>query len=394
MPMIRKAKGIYALYKGKPKKSIRNSEITGYYINYRNSQGKPIKERVEATTIAEAQVLLKQRIVERDRTLEENPTAKSMSFKKETISTIAAKYFDTRGNTNGRKDRMSYEKHLDDQVGEAKLIRPMDVKLLQNKLSAKGLANKTVNTYTDMLRTILNFGVNNGFLRGDAYIMKAYKKLDVDNIVEKYLNPNQVREMFEKALWSDKRLRGETEPLDYEIPYQKYRLQFYLKTLYYTGQRPISVLRLQKKDVIGNQVEGYKINIISVKKQRQHYVPVSSEYISDLLKYIQPLQPNDYIFHSERTPSERTPSKPITTYTMIEQGKPLFNHYNQGLSFKEDRKYWVSFYTMRHSAATNILASTGSEKYAGTLLNHSDPRMTQRYVKVLDSAMQEAVDGL
>ena len=91
MPLIRKAKGVYALYKGKPKKSIRHNEITGYYINYRDSQGKPIKERVEATTVAEAQLLLKQRIVERDRVRAENPTAKPMSFKKETITSLAAK---------------------------------------------------------------------------------------------------------------------------------------------------------------------------------------------------------------------------------------------------------------------------------------------------------------
>ena len=317
-------------------------------------------------------------------------------FKKETISSIADKYFSTRDNKSGRKDKMSYAKHLHDEVGELKFIRPMDIKLLQNKLSAKGLANKTVNTYTDMLRTILNFGVNNGFLKLDTYIMKSYAKLNVDNIVEKYLNPNQVRELFEKSLWSDKELFHGTSDLNdrYTIPYQKLRLHFYLKTLYYTGQRPISVLRLQKKDIQRTEDGTYRINIITVKKQRQHYVPVSEAYIKDLLAWIEPLRQDDYLFHSERTPSEIIPSKPITSYTMIEQGKPLFNHYNQGLNFKRDRKHWTSFYTMRHSAATNILAATGSEKYAGTLLNHSDPRMTQRYVKVMDSAMQKAVDGL
>ena len=385
MPLIKKAKGIYALYRGKPKKSIRTSEVVGYYINYRNSQGKPVKERVDAQTIAEAQVMLKQRIVERDNANEEGRTAIT---KRETVASIADKYFSTRDNANGRKDKMSYHKHLDEEVGELKMIKPMDVKILQQHLLSKGLSNKTVNTYLDMLRTILNFGVNNGFLRGDSYVMKAYDKLAVDNMVEKYLSPSEVRDMFEKALWSDKRLKGEEEG-DYDAPYQKHRLQMYLKTLYYTGQRPISVLRLQKRDIIQNSDGSYKINIVSVKKQKQHYVPVSSVFISTLLSHIELMRPTDYLFHAEHTPS-----KPITTYTMIEQGKPLFNHYNQGLDYKEDRKQWVSFYTMRHSAATNILSATGSEKYAGTLLNHSDPRMTKRYTKVLDSAMQEAVNGL
>ncbi len=67
MPLIRKAKGIYGLYRGNTKKTVRSSEIVGYYINYRDENGNPIKERVEASTIAEAQLALKQRIVERDR---------------------------------------------------------------------------------------------------------------------------------------------------------------------------------------------------------------------------------------------------------------------------------------------------------------------------------------
>jgi integrase len=154
--------------------------------------------------------------------------------------------------------------------------------------------------------------------------------------------------------------------------------------LYYTGQRPISILRLQAKDIQGNAID-----VAPVKKQDRHRIPISEHLMDDLMAWVKKLNPNDYLFHSENTPS-----KPINRFTMIEQGKPLFDHYNQGLDFKTDRKHWVSFYTMRHSAATNILAATGSEKYAGELLNHSDPKMTKRYAKVLKDKMQGAVDGL
>ena len=108
MPLIRKAKGVYALYKGKPKKSIRNSEITGLYINYRDEHGKPVKERVDADTVAEAQLILKQRIVERDRI--KDGQRKSLSSR-ETISTIAAKYFSTRSK-NVVKDQASFNRHI------------------------------------------------------------------------------------------------------------------------------------------------------------------------------------------------------------------------------------------------------------------------------------------
>jgi integrase len=220
--------------------------------------------------------------------------------------------------------------------------------------------------------------------------MKDYEKLEVDNIVEKFLSPSEARELFTKALLPDKVLTGEvTHMPDYEPTYAKRRLEFLLKMLYYTGQRPISILKLQKKDIMHNSKDGWRIRIDPVKKQKQHYIPIAKDLYDNLMKWIAPLQPDHYLFHPEFSPS-----KQISKHTIVTQGKALFSSYNKGKNFKEDRKEWVSFYTLRHSAATNILAATGSLKLAGTLLNHSNPKMTERYAKVLDSAVQGAVDGL
>ena len=220
--------------------------------------------------------------------------------------------------------------------------------------------------------------------------MKDYEKLDVDNIVEKFLSPSEVRRLFDKALLPDKVLTGEVEGIpNYEPTYAKKRLQFLLKMLYYTGQRPISVLKLQKKDITHNPKDGWRIHIDPVKKQKQHHIPIAKDLFDDLMKWIAPLDPDHYLFHPEYSPS-----KQISKHTIVTQGKALFGSYNKGKDFKDDRKEWVSFYTLRHSAATNILAATGSLKLAGTLLNHSNSQMTERYAKVLDSAIQGAVDGL
>ncbi len=64
------------------------------------------------------------------------------------------------------------------------------------------------------------------------------------------------------------------------------------------------------------------------------------------------------------------------------------------IAYKAQRKKWVSLYTLRHSAATNILASTGSLESAGAVLNHSDSRITQRYAKTRNEKKSEAVDAL
>ena len=389
MPLIRLAKGVYGLYRGKKKKNVGKAEIVGYYIGYRNEEGRPVKEPVNAGNIAEASLMLKQRIVERDRIKNDNMIKKaSLAKGKVTISRIAEEYFKTR--RNAKCDRNIFRNHLAKAVGDMRHLRPMDVTRLQNHLLSQGLSPKSVNNYTDLLRTILRFGIKNNLIDKDTYAMHRYKKMEVDNIVEKFLSPEEVRELFSKALLPDKVLGGEIDDNTvYEPSFAKKRLQFLLKMLYYTGQRPISVLRLQKRDITYDTKNGWKIDIAPVKKQKKHSIPIAKDLFEDLMDWIKPLEPDHYLFHPELSPS-----KQISKHTIVTQGKALFNSYNKGKDFKKDRKEWITFYTLRHSAATNILASTGSLKLAGTLLNHSSAKMTERYAKVLDSAIQGAVDGL
>jgi integrase len=63
-------------------------------------------------------------------------------------------------------------------------------------------------------------------------------------------------------------------------------------------------------------------------------------------------------------------------------------------AYKIHRKQWASLYSLRHSSATAILAGTGNIAVAGQVLNHSDPRMTQRYAKILDKQKESAIGVL
>ncbi len=54
----------------------------------------------------------------------------------------------------------------------------------------------------------------------------------------------------------------------------------------------------------------------------------------------------------------------------------------------------TSFYTIRHSAATNILRATKDIYLVKEILNHSDIKMTERYAKLAEDAKQGGLDEL
>ncbi len=393
MPLhrIKKHKGVYGLYRGKAKKVVRDAEITAYYINYRDETGKPIKERTEAATAAEAELLLKQRIIKRDRNKEDEIIDKKSKVRgKINIGQIANEYFDTLEDKTANRSKNHFNRDLS-TVAKLKRVREMDVKKLKKMLQKRELAPKTINNATDLLRTIIRFGVKNDFLDKDSYKLESYTKLPVDNISTVYLEPDEVRELFKRSLLPDRVLKGEVaQPEENYIPtYTKTRTNMILKTLYFTAQRPKSVLQLRKKDISHDTKDGWKIHIAPIKSQPAHDVPIAKDLLDDLLKWTEKLEPDHYIFHPHNKPLEQ-----LSHFTVIEQCKPLFKSMNAGKSFKDDRKTWISLYVLRHSAATNIMATTGSLALAGKLLNHQDSRTTKRYAKVVDALVKGAVDDL
>jgi len=382
----KKYKGVYELLN-------KDGLITGYYVNYCDLDGKSRKVRSEASNADDASSELRAITSKLNKTRNTKTKADTLlKLGNGSITTIADKYFATlNGDVNAacssggtaKKSKSRFDLYLG-SIHNKKTIKSEDVKLIQKELQSRGLANKTVNDATDLLRSILNFALDNGYISKDSYVMRKYKKLTVDNnmSVESVLDPTQVRGMFELSLLTQEQHK---DPSDYYEPsYAKKRLQFFLKMLYFTGQRPKSILQLQKQD-IGEDT----ITIASIKKQGKHYVTIADSLADDLTEWIQELDPSDYLFGSEK---DKT--KPISSDSMSDTSKYLFSLYNVGKDFKTNRDTWISFYTLRHSAATNVLAATGNMEAAQELLNHSSSKMTKRYAKLLKADKKRAVNVL
>ena len=374
---LKKYKGIYELYKKTTNK------ITGYYVSYRGADGIAVKHKVEADSKDEALEKLNQIKAQVKRDKHKLEQGGVIANAKMTINDLASEFFeDKKDNANTSKDISTYNKHIKNGLGKLKAsdLMPKHIIRLQSTLSDT-LSPKSVNNITDKLRSIMRYGIANIYIPTSSYKLDGYKKLQVDNIAEFVFTPDEVREL----------ITGIEKP----------RTKLFIAMAYFTAQRPESLLRLQVKNI----QDGF-LHFSAIKKQKSHKVAIHPELKVLLDEWINDLDNEDYIFYG------RLGKHKAIAYTVLQTSvKHLFEPYNEryylrdGMSrdeikkakaeaYKVHRKQWASLYSLRHSSATAILAGTGNIAVAGQVLNHSDPRMTQRYAKILDKQKESAIGVL
>ena len=352
----KKYSGIYEYYRS----SDPDKATTAYYINYRNADNKPIKEKADgASTPEEAVIILKQKLNQRKL----HPIASMTS--KLTLEEYAAEYFEKRTTKNNDNERGQFDKHINDPLLTKRLQRidENDMEDLQRQLSASGLAPKTVNNIVSLVISMLNKAFNDKLL---SQPLRKLKKLEVDNVRHRVLSEAEVKKLLESAT----------------VP----KIKMFIELLYYTAQRPQSILDLQRKDI---DTEAGTVFIGAIKKSKSHKIPVSGTLASMLYEWIEDLEPDDYLIHPDRDPK-----KPLSRKASYDQTKKLFVPFNKGLKKVDDALQWASLYTIRHTSLTRLYEKTQDIYLTQKIANHSDVRMTQRYAKTSDSLKRNAMDLL
>ena len=359
---LKKFKGIYEYYRT----SDHDKTTVAYYISVRNTQGKPVKIKVNATTAEEAVIELA-----RYKHLRKSEPV-SVRKGNKSLNEVAIGFFGGRSTANNKKDERRYTLHIKPCLGSIKVskIDASSLEHLQSYLKDLrvpasrrkdapliGLSNKSINNSTDLAYNIMQYA-----FKKDAHeIDVRIEKLTIDNARQRVFSPEEIDAILTST-------EGETK--------------VFLALMYYTAQRPESILNLQKKHIINS-----RILIKAIKKQKSHTVPISKKLAEILMPWIEGLKPNDYIVTKD--------NKPIPYQTMSGRVSKLFGKlFNQDLDYKEDSKIWASMYTLRHTSLTNIYANTGDIKMAQTIANHSSSKMTERYTKTGDEQKRNAVDGL
>jgi len=358
-------KGIYEYYRA----SDADKATMAYYISVRDADGKPKKIKTDAKTPAEARVALAQYKSQRvTKTLDTKTEVTATT----TLDELAQIFFDQRKTLNNVRDQRKYELHISPLVGKVKIhqLEKKHMQQLQEQLQVKEIpltqkstkmilpSNKTVNTITDLLYFIMNWAFAENYIT--APIPKI-KKLSVDNARDRVLNAAEVQSIFDN-------LEGQYLMI--------------VQIMYYTGIRPESAIRLKVSDV----VDGH-LHIASIKDQAPHKVPISSKLSTVLIPFIAELDKDDYIVSQSAEPAY---------YNTIQKkiGRLFKKLFNEGLDAKADAKKWVSLYTLRHTAFTNLYKHTKDIYLIQKIANHSDIRMTERYSKVDDDTKISAMEGL
>ncbi len=361
---LKKFKGIYEYYKA----SDHDKTTIAYYISVRDAEGKPKKIKTSATTAEEAVTALAHYKATRKTT----PVAQNHRL---TLSDLAEKFFNERTTSNNAKEQRMFKLHIQPVLG-SKLISKVttgDIKRLQKHLEKKQvpssikkdaplmlMSNKSINNITDIASMIMNWAQDpdQGYLPDQK---REIKKLPVDNERSRTFSEKEINLIFDSTE-SDTRI--------------------FIMLMYYTAQRPESILRLQKKHIVNGS-----IHISSIKKQSSHKVPISDKLEQILSPWIKDLKANDFII---------TKSKKRMPYqTMSGRVSKLFKEkFNKDLNYKQDSKQWASLYTLRHTALTNIYENTEDIYAAQSIANHSSVQMTQRYAKKSEQLKRNAVKGL
>ena len=350
----KKYSGIYEYYRTKdPDKST-----VAYYVNYRNADNKPVKEKVEASTPEEAVIILKQKL--NQRVTEPNVVMNS----KVTFKDYADNFFKKRTTKNNDNDLKKFNKHISDELLSKKIqkVDESDLENLQIQL-IKSLAPKTVNDIVSLVLTILNKAFNEKVL---SIPLRKVIKLEVDNARQRVFSKKEVDYLLETPT--------------------TLKIKMFMELAYYTAQRPQSILELQRKDI---DRESGTILIKAIKKSKSHKIPISSKLAKSLYEWIEDMEADDYLIH----PNDSS-KRPLTRKSLYDQTKHLFVPLNKGLDKASDSLQWASMYILRHTALTNLYRNTGDIYLTQKIANHSDVRMTQRYAKASDQLKLDALDML
>ncbi len=281
-----------------------------------------------------------------------------------------------------------YQRAEDDtsmSVGEV-IIKDLDPNVLMRLITAlerKSLSAKTVATIMNLFKAITNHAISEGYIVRNPFLYKKAKVEVPKEDRKRLFTADERKAIFIQTRYDITKLNKDGE----QVKQRGKKVNLYtgdkrvfmlFKLLYFTGQRPKSIIGLRVKDV---DLKQRQISIDSIKEQSGTFVPISDKLAPLLRLWIKDQDQNTRLFDIE-----------YETFQMKTQR--VFAKYNKGLDYKADRYRWASMYSFRHTSATVMLAKTGNIKTVQTVLNHSDPKVTAIYAKLLQDAKMEGVNVL
>lgn len=370
MKMIKSKKhtGVY-------QKTLSNGDIS-YYYSYKDLDGKKIWKCVgkKSNGFSERDAVAQRRKVLAEVSYSDEPLYIKKRKQKEviTVRQLAEKYFDEKSDIKNHRDAyLKYINKIDPVFGEKNInhLTSDEVESFKKKLVKEGYRNASVNYYLAQLRAIINYAIEKDVIDISNPCSKV-KLLKLNNARQRILSKEEIDLLLGSLM-------------------QNPKAYLFALIAIATGARPKAILNLKRKDI---DMGYHKISFMELKKNTKYSVGIHEKLKLTLYDWIKDLKPNEYLFFRE---SPKIDKNVHITHTSIRNKiQPVMNElFNEGLE-PNDRINKVSLYTLRHSFGS-LLSSSGANAFViKELMNHSDIKMTDRYVKVQQAASQKYIDAI
>ena len=295
---------------------------------------------------------------------EEVQTAKEIRTEKQRhnkiIGEIAKAYFDSEKGREAKgrgTDLNRYAKHLAAPFAEKTIdtFCPLDVDRLKRSMVVHAPA--TVANTLELLRRIINYGIEHKLCPKPSFIIKLPK---IDNQTTEYLTPEEAaRLMAVLDTWPDQNAAR------------------MLKLAWLTGMRRGEIFKLEDQDI--DFAQGL-ITLRDPKGGSTASIPMSGP-TAELLKLQMSARdgrhPGSPFIFPGRSGKKRTDS---TAVDRIRDASAL-------------PKSFRIFHGLRHHLAVTLISSGAfTLDMVGELLTHKDSKVTRRYAKFLPDAKKQAAD--
>lgn len=279
--------------------------------------------------------------------------AKMAETEKWTIGKLWKEYKKGKPDLKGMvTDQNRFEKHIELLFGEkvpSDLV-PLDIDRLRVKLQ-KNMAPGTVKNVLELLRRIINFGINKQLCEGTGFKIKMPA---VNNIKTEDLNPEQLTKLL--------------SAIDKDTNIQAANL---MRMILFTGMRRSELFRLKWSDIDFDR--GFII-IREPKGGVDQQIPLN-ETTRQILKKHPRHKKSPYVFPG-RKGRQRTDIK------------HQVNRIKKAASLPANFR---ALHGLRHVYASMLASSGQVDLYTlQKLLTHKSPAMTQRYAHLRDDALKKA----
>jgi integrase len=335
-----------------------------FYIRYRKG-GKLIEEKIgaqytDSMTEAKANSFRTLRICNKEPTNNESRELireeKKQQDDRWTFNHLWDEYLSTRHTKSIDICKSRFNKHLKPRFGamEPCELSQLDITRLKRDLKKSGLKPGSVNKVLELLRRIINFGKNNRLISGLEYQVKLDK---IDDEKTEFLTDDQFRD-----LWNSLEQDSNRDASNF------------MKMVLFTGMRRGELFKLQKEHI---DWQAKFIKISDPKGIASARIPMN-DFALEILNEQSNRYPDSLFFF---------PGKDNQQRTNIKRG---VNRIKKRANLPDGFR---PLHGLRHQFATMLASSGKVDLYTlQKLLNHKDPRMTQRYAHLVDKALKRGSD--